>query len=113
MNHDKLAPTDVDSQYGHTEPIGTIVIEPGWRAEMTDRLDVVLSRRDGGAEGQAAMSTDDSADPIELELFNNRFAATYTFNLNDRRVICFLHHLYLPISLWSIYLTLHHYNLHT
>ncbi|NIR29475.1 MAG: 5-oxoprolinase [Gammaproteobacteria bacterium] len=52
------------------EPTGTVVIEPGWRGEVTERDHLVLDRVEpvGGAE---RVSTE--ADPILLEVFNNLY----------------------------------------
>jgi 5-oxoprolinase (ATP-hydrolysing) len=54
------------------EAISTVVVEPGWDCEVTERNDLILSdcvgapkRVEVGAQGDA----------ITLELFNNRFAA--------------------------------------
>lgn len=54
------------------EPISTIVLEPGWEAEVTAIGDILLT--DVGA---AARSLDLGAevDPVILELFNNQFAS--------------------------------------
>ncbi|ETX30628.1 hydantoinase B/oxoprolinase family protein [Roseivivax isoporae] len=52
------------------EPNQTIVVEPGWRAEVT-RHDHVLMTRRAAAERELAMGTE--ADPILLEVFNNLF----------------------------------------
>jgi 5-oxoprolinase (ATP-hydrolysing) len=48
----------------------TIVIEPGWRAEITAK-DHVLMRRVERKARQAALGTE--ADPVMLEVFNNLF----------------------------------------
>ena len=48
----------------------TIVVEPGWRAEITAK-DHVLIRRVEGKARQAALGTE--ADPVLLEVFNNLF----------------------------------------
>ena len=52
------------------EPNQTIVVEPGWRAEITAR-DHVLMRRSEKKQRRAALGTD--ADPVVLEVFNNLF----------------------------------------
>ena len=52
------------------EPHQTIVVEPGWRAEITAR-DHVLLRRVEAKRRQAALGTE--ADPVMLEVFNNLF----------------------------------------
>ncbi len=51
----------------------TIVVEPGWRAEITPRDHVVMRRFEAKAR-QEAIGTRD-ADPIMLEIFNNLFMA--------------------------------------
>lgn len=52
------------------EPHGTIVVEQGWQAEMTQRKDVILSRV-VPKERTKAIGTD--ADPVMLEIFNNLY----------------------------------------
>jgi 5-oxoprolinase (ATP-hydrolysing) len=52
------------------EPHQTIVIEPGWRAEISPRDDIVLTRHVPKAR-HAAIGT--RADPVMLEVFNNLF----------------------------------------
>ena len=52
------------------EPHQTIVVEPGWEAEITER-DHVLLRRVEAKRRQAALGTE--ADPVMLEVFNNLF----------------------------------------
>jgi 5-oxoprolinase (ATP-hydrolysing) len=52
------------------EELATTVVEPGWRAAVTERLDLLLSR--GTPRGDAAaMGTD--VDPVMLEVFSNLF----------------------------------------
>ncbi len=51
----------------------TIVVEPGWRAEITPRNHVVMRRFEAKVR-QEAIGTRD-ADPIMLEIFNNLFMA--------------------------------------
>ncbi|NGN41011.1 5-oxoprolinase [Mesorhizobium sp. CGMCC 1.15528] len=48
----------------------TIVVEPGWRAEITNQNHVVI-RRTSKKRRQAALGTE--ADPVMLEVFNNLF----------------------------------------
>ena len=48
----------------------TTVVEPGWRAEITPRNDLLLVRR-GARAGRARAGT--HADPVMLEVFNNLF----------------------------------------
>ncbi|MCA0046719.1 hydantoinase B/oxoprolinase family protein [Mesorhizobium sp. B283B1A] len=52
------------------EPNQTIVVEPGWQAEITARNHVLL-RRIARKRRQAALGTE--ADPVMLEVFNNLF----------------------------------------
>ncbi len=53
------------------ESVATIVIEPGWTAEVTERGPILLHRTTPRANA-AAVGTD-RADPVLLELFNNLF----------------------------------------
>jgi 5-oxoprolinase (ATP-hydrolysing) len=53
-----------------TEELATTVVEPGWRAVVTDRGDLLLSRV-AARPAQAGVSTE--ADPVMLEIFNNLF----------------------------------------
>ena len=76
-----------------TETTGTTVIEPGWRAEMTEIGDLVLSRIEERPRTEA-IGTD--ADPIMLEVFNNLFMSiaeqmgttlantSYSVNIKER-----------------------------
>ena len=52
------------------EATATTVIDPGWRARMTDRGDLVIDRHIARPE-RVAIGT--QADPIMLEIFNNLF----------------------------------------
>ena len=52
------------------EATATTVIEPGWRAAMTARGDLVLERH-LARPGSVALGTE--ADPVMLEIFNNLF----------------------------------------
>ncbi|MBZ0163074.1 MAG: hydantoinase B/oxoprolinase family protein [Notoacmeibacter sp.] len=58
------------------EPNQTVVVEPGWRAEITARNHILLTRTEKKPR-VAALGTGDSsregADPILLEVFNNLF----------------------------------------
>ncbi len=54
------------------EPHQTIVVDAGWQAEITARDHVLLTRSEARA-AHHAIGTD--ADPVMLELFNNRFMA--------------------------------------
>ncbi len=53
------------------EPIGTIVIEPGWRLEVTPQNHILLHRV--RAAGNLAVTRLDWPDPVLLELFNAQF----------------------------------------
>ncbi|MGN6334081.1 MAG: hydantoinase B/oxoprolinase family protein, partial [Motilibacteraceae bacterium] len=53
-----------------TEELATTVVEPGWRAVVTTRGDLLLSRVTA-RPGRAEVSTE--ADPVMLEIFNNLF----------------------------------------
>ncbi|MEF2550397.1 hydantoinase B/oxoprolinase family protein [Aurantimonas sp. A2-1-M11] len=60
------------------EPNQTIVVEPGWSAEITARNDVLLTRTEKKARHAAlgtakAGSGEAGADPVLLEVFNNLF----------------------------------------
>jgi 5-oxoprolinase (ATP-hydrolysing) len=54
------------------EDTSTIVVDSGWRAEVCRSGDIVLTDT-AAAETRARVST--QVDPIQLELFNNQFAA--------------------------------------
>lgn len=54
------------------ESYTTIVIEPGWQANLTEKNHLILKR--AMPRKQRSMS-DTAADPIMLEVFNNRFMA--------------------------------------
>jgi 5-oxoprolinase (ATP-hydrolysing) len=54
------------------EPTSTIVVEPGWEAELTERDDLLLTDQ-AELPKPEAFGTD--VDAIQLELFNNRFAS--------------------------------------
>jgi 5-oxoprolinase (ATP-hydrolysing) len=70
---DTLRPGDVlDGPAIVQEPNATTVVEPGWRAEVTARDDMVLTRV-VPLSRQHAIGTD--ADPVLLEVFNNLFMA--------------------------------------
>jgi 5-oxoprolinase (ATP-hydrolysing) len=63
-----------------TEDFATTVVQPGWRAELTGRGDLVLSRLVarplGGVTNSRATSgsaTSTRVDPVMLEIFNNLF----------------------------------------
>ncbi|TPL54641.1 hydantoinase B/oxoprolinase family protein [Mesorhizobium sp. B2-4-6] len=52
------------------EPNQTVVVEPGWQAEITAKGHILL-RRTSKKRRQAALGTE--ADPVMLEVFNNLF----------------------------------------
>ncbi|HXZ72848.1 MAG TPA: hydantoinase/oxoprolinase family protein, partial [Streptosporangiaceae bacterium] len=52
------------------EDFATTVVEPGWRAELTGRGDLLLTRVQA-RPGRAAAGT--AVDPVMLEIFNNQF----------------------------------------
>jgi 5-oxoprolinase (ATP-hydrolysing) len=54
------------------EPHQTVVIEPGWRAELTAKNHLVLTRA-VALKRKSAIGT--KADPVMLEVFNNLFMA--------------------------------------
>lgn len=67
----RLCPGDrVDGPAVIVDPVGTTVVDPGWRAEVTTREHLVLSRVAPRPE-RIAIGT--SADPMMLEIFNNLF----------------------------------------
>ena len=60
----------VDGPAVITEELATTVVEPGWRAVVSDRGDLLLSRVTARA---ARAQVDTTADPVMLEIFNNLF----------------------------------------
>ena len=56
------------------EATGTTVVEPGWTARLTGRGELILED-EGVARSSADCRVVDQPDPVELELFNHRFAA--------------------------------------
>ena len=60
----------VDGPAVIAEELATTVVEPGWRAAVTDRLDLLLSRV-APRPGSARAGTE--ADPVLLEVFSNLF----------------------------------------
>ena len=55
------------------EANATTVVEPGWRAEVTERDHLVLTRVVARPQRQAAGVRDTRVDPVMLEIFNNLF----------------------------------------
>ena len=60
----------VDGPAVITEELATTVVEPGWRAVVSDRGDLLLSRVTARPD-QAELDT--KTDPVMLEIFNNLF----------------------------------------
>ncbi|MFO1282739.1 MAG: hydantoinase B/oxoprolinase family protein [Burkholderiales bacterium] len=68
-----LRPGDgVDGAAVIREPNATTIVEPGWRATLTPRGDLVLERVEPLRRAHAIGTT---ADPVLLEVFNNLFMA--------------------------------------
>ncbi|HTO81770.1 MAG TPA: hydantoinase B/oxoprolinase family protein [Methylomirabilota bacterium] len=67
----ELAPGDrIDGPAIIIEKNSTNVIEPGWRADFTERGHIVLTRAVAAQRGQAVGT---AVDPVMLEIFNNLF----------------------------------------
>ncbi|MBM3273689.1 MAG: hydantoinase B/oxoprolinase family protein, partial [Candidatus Sericytochromatia bacterium] len=65
-----------------SEPYATLVVDPGWVAEVTDRGDIILTasapESASASESESASASDpasDNPDPVQLEIFNNHFAS--------------------------------------
>ena len=70
-NRDELAPGDaVEGPAIIVEANATTVVEPDWRAEISERRDLLLSRV---LSRRAAQAIGTHADPVMLEVFNNLF----------------------------------------
>ena len=68
-----LAPGQaVDGPAIIAEELATTVVEPGWRASVTGRLDLLLTRT---APDRGATRATTEADPVLLEVFGNLFMA--------------------------------------
>jgi 5-oxoprolinase (ATP-hydrolysing) len=78
-SRDRLQPGDCcDGPALILEATGTIVVECGWHAEMTDGGDVLLTDRvvrRAAVPAATAVFAAAACDPITLELFNSQFAA--------------------------------------
>ncbi len=71
IERDDLQPgAKVDGPAILIEPHSTIVIEPGWRAELTPRNHIVLTRV---VPLRRAAALGSEVDPVMLEIFNNLF----------------------------------------
>jgi 5-oxoprolinase (ATP-hydrolysing) len=90
----KLQPHDrIDGPAIVMDPNSTTVVEPGWRAEITERDHLVLTRVKP-LERRAAIGT--AVDPVMLEIFNNLFMSiaeqmgavlektSYSVNIKER-----------------------------
>jgi 5-oxoprolinase (ATP-hydrolysing) len=55
------------------EDLATTVVEPGWRASVTDRLDLLLIRVAPGPGAALPGAAEAGADPVLLEVFSNLF----------------------------------------
>ena len=72
-DREQLAPgAAVDGPAIVTEATGTTVVEPGWRAEMDTRRNLILKRVKALPQ-RSAIGTE--ADPVMLEVFNNLYMA--------------------------------------
>ena len=91
---EELAPGDtIEGPAIVRERTATIIVEPGWRAEVTERDHVVLSRV-VPLERASAIGT--QVDPVMLEIFNNLFMSiaeqmgsvlentSYSVNIKER-----------------------------
>ena len=94
FDRDDLRPGDaVDGPAVIREDNATTVVEPGWRATLTERGDLVLDRVESARRAHALGT---SADPVLLEVFNNLFMAiaeqmgvtlantSYSVNIKER-----------------------------
>jgi len=71
FDRDGLLPgATIDGPAVITEATGTTVVEPGWRAELTGRGHLVLTRI---VERPKTVAIGTEADPVMLEIFNNLF----------------------------------------
>jgi len=71
VRREELAPGGtVDGPAIIAEANATTVVEPGWRAEVTERLDLVLTRVTPRPDAALVAA---EADPVMLEIFNNLF----------------------------------------
>ena len=71
IDREAMRPGDrIDGPAIITEATGTVVVEPGWRAELTARRDLVLTRV-VPLPKRVAIGTE--VDPVMLEIFNNLF----------------------------------------
>lgn len=53
------------------EDSATTIVDPGWNAEVLPRGEVLLT----DASGRGTSNLDTTCDPVQLEIFNNQFAA--------------------------------------
>ena len=78
------------------EATSTIVIEPGWQAELSDRNHLILTRTDHETAATPTQQLNTAPDPVLLEIFNNLFRAiaeemgvtlqntSYSVNIRER-----------------------------
>jgi len=94
FDRDRLGPGHtVDGPAVIREDTATIVVEPGWRAEVTRRNHVVLTR---SVPLERAVAVGTQVDPVMLEIFNNLFMSiaeqmgsvlentSYSVNMKER-----------------------------
>ena len=56
------------------EPTSTVVVDPGFSAEIRSRGEIVLTDEQG-TQSNLSVETSTAADPVRLEIFNNLFAS--------------------------------------
>jgi len=78
----RLRPGDIiDGPAIIAEELSTTIIDPGWRSETLSEGELLISRTSGDVETRKDVGETKAqenfaiADPIQLELFNNQFAA--------------------------------------
>jgi 5-oxoprolinase (ATP-hydrolysing) len=70
-DRDRLAPgTTIEGPAIIREPTATTIVEPGWRASMDPRANLILERM---ASLRTRVSAGTEVDPVTLEVFNNLF----------------------------------------
>ncbi|MFQ5592134.1 MAG: hydantoinase B/oxoprolinase family protein, partial [Phycisphaerae bacterium] len=72
LRHELLPRQSITGPSIVIEPTSTIVIDEGWSGVVAETGDVVLTDTHGSPEREVVSA---EVDPIQLELFNNRFAA--------------------------------------
>jgi len=56
------------------ELLATTVVDPGWRADVLARGELLLADEGGDVRREVSHDVSKSADPVMLEIFNNQFA---------------------------------------